>query len=129
MNRNDIRHIRSAPYHPATNGLAERFVQSLKRALRHSEVDENKEENTESTDNDDLKIQNSSDEKQKEMLEDEEVATDAGQRKEEDDEEEATDAGQRKEEDDEEEATDTGQLKEEDEEEEVDVKKRPEPGD
>ena len=76
----------------------------------HSEVDENKEENTESTDNDDLKIQNSSDEKQKEMLEDEE---------------EATDAGQRKEEDDEEEATDTGQLKEEDEEEEVDVKKRP----
>uniref|UniRef100_H3AEI6 ribonuclease H n=1 Tax=Latimeria chalumnae TaxID=7897 RepID=H3AEI6_LATCH len=29
-----VRHIRSAPYHPATNGLAERFVQTMKQALR-----------------------------------------------------------------------------------------------
>ena len=30
----DIRHITSAPYHPATKGLAERAVQTLKQALR-----------------------------------------------------------------------------------------------
>ena len=28
------RHIRSAPFHPATNGLAERFVQTFKQAMR-----------------------------------------------------------------------------------------------
>ena len=32
--RNGIRHLRGAPYHPATNGLAERFVQSFKTALK-----------------------------------------------------------------------------------------------
>ena len=31
---NGIRHLTSAPYHPATNGLAERTVQTLKQALR-----------------------------------------------------------------------------------------------
>ena len=31
-----IKHIRSAPYHPATNGLAERFVQSVKQSLKAS---------------------------------------------------------------------------------------------
>lgn len=31
---NGVQHIRSAPYHPSTNGLAKRFVQSLKNALR-----------------------------------------------------------------------------------------------
>ena len=31
---NGIKHFRSAPYHRATNGLAERFVQSLKQSLR-----------------------------------------------------------------------------------------------
>ena len=29
-----IRHITSVPYHPATNGLAERAVQAFKQALR-----------------------------------------------------------------------------------------------
>ena len=33
-NQHGIRHIRSAPYHPATNGEAERFVQVFKRAIR-----------------------------------------------------------------------------------------------
>ena len=30
----EIRHITSAPYHPATNGLVERGVQSFKQVLR-----------------------------------------------------------------------------------------------
>ena len=34
---NGIRHITSAPYHPATNGLAERSVQTFKQALRSME--------------------------------------------------------------------------------------------
>jgi transposase InsO family protein len=39
MKGNGIQHIRSAPYHPATNGLAERFVQSVKQALKASVAD------------------------------------------------------------------------------------------
>ncbi|VDI71497.1 Hypothetical predicted protein [Mytilus galloprovincialis] len=31
---NGITHIKSAPYHPATNGLAERFVQTFKQSLK-----------------------------------------------------------------------------------------------
>uniref|UniRef100_K7EW48 Gypsy retrotransposon integrase-like protein 1 n=1 Tax=Pelodiscus sinensis TaxID=13735 RepID=K7EW48_PELSI len=34
MKANGIHHITSAPYHPATNGLAERFVQTMKQALK-----------------------------------------------------------------------------------------------
>eukprot|EP00117_Sycon_ciliatum_P033135 scpid23237/ scgid5336/ Uncharacterized protein K02A2.6 len=34
LRANGIRHRTSAPYHPATNGLAERFVQFFKRAMK-----------------------------------------------------------------------------------------------
>jgi len=38
---NGINHKRTAPYHPATNGLAERFVQTLKQALRKTNLTKN----------------------------------------------------------------------------------------
>ena len=34
MKANGVKHIRCAPYHPSLNGLAERFVQSFKEALK-----------------------------------------------------------------------------------------------
>ena len=34
MKMNGVKHTRSSPYHPSTNGLAERFVQSLKQSLK-----------------------------------------------------------------------------------------------
>lgn len=37
--KNGIVHERSAPYHPSTNGQAERFVQTLKQAIRASRSD------------------------------------------------------------------------------------------
>ena len=40
MRGNGIKHIRSAPYHPSSNGLAERFVQTFKRAMKAGQNDE-----------------------------------------------------------------------------------------
>jgi len=40
MKWNRIKHIPSAPYHPATNGLAERFVQTFKQAFRSAREEE-----------------------------------------------------------------------------------------
>ena len=39
MRNNGVKQIRSAPYHPASNSLVERFVQSLKTALKRSKQD------------------------------------------------------------------------------------------
>ena len=37
MRENNIKHMRGAPYHPSTNGQAERFVQTFKKALKASQ--------------------------------------------------------------------------------------------
>jgi len=37
LKNNGVKHIKSAPYHPSTNGIAERFVQSFKRAMLMNE--------------------------------------------------------------------------------------------
>lgn len=37
LKANNIRHVTTAPYHPATNGLAERMVQTIKRKLNKME--------------------------------------------------------------------------------------------
>ena len=36
LNNIHVKHLKSSPYYPATNGLVECFVQTLKQALQHS---------------------------------------------------------------------------------------------
>ena len=39
MKQNGVKHIRCAPYHPSSNGAAERFIQTFKQAMKASEKD------------------------------------------------------------------------------------------
>eukprot|EP00102_Acyrthosiphon_pisum_P016233 XP_008187120.1 PREDICTED: uncharacterized protein K02A2.6-like [Acyrthosiphon pisum] len=41
LKQNGIKHKRTAPYHPATNGLAERYVQTLKQSLKALQSERN----------------------------------------------------------------------------------------
>ena len=36
LKQKGIKHFKSSPYHPATNGLSERFIQTLKKSLKAS---------------------------------------------------------------------------------------------
>jgi hypothetical protein len=40
MKQNGIKHIKCSPYHPSSNGLAERFVQTFKQAMKAEKSDQ-----------------------------------------------------------------------------------------
>ena len=40
LKMNGVKHFRSEPYHPRTNGLAEKFVQTMKQALKAAKHDQ-----------------------------------------------------------------------------------------
>ena len=40
MKQNGIKHIKCSPYHPSSNGLAERFVQTFKQAMKAGKSDQ-----------------------------------------------------------------------------------------
>ena len=39
LKQNGIKHIHSAPYHPATNEEAERFIQTIKNSMKTAKYD------------------------------------------------------------------------------------------
>ena len=39
LKQNGVKHVRSTPYHPSTNGLVERFIQTFKKAMKASQHD------------------------------------------------------------------------------------------
>ena len=39
MKKNGVKHIRCAPYHPSSNGAAERFIQTFKQSMKASNLD------------------------------------------------------------------------------------------
>ena len=39
IKKNEVKHVTSAPYHPATNGLSERFIQIIKQSLTSMKED------------------------------------------------------------------------------------------
>ena len=39
LERNGVKHVTSAPYHPSSNGLAERDIQILKNGLKENRID------------------------------------------------------------------------------------------
>ena len=39
LERNGVKHVTSAPYHPSSNGLAERAIQNLKNGLKETRID------------------------------------------------------------------------------------------
>ena len=43
---NGVKHLKSAPFHPATNGAVERFVQTLKRAIVAGQKDSRSDKQT-----------------------------------------------------------------------------------
>ena len=37
LTKNEVKHIKSVPYHPSSNGAVERFIQTFKKTMRSGE--------------------------------------------------------------------------------------------